>query len=80
LTNADGDDYAEVGQIGEGRHDLGHAGGDRYSDGQDVVGQQRRAGDLGRHFAQVVAGDDVGPTTVGVSEDGLPVTDGDDNE
>ncbi len=78
--DADSDDDPVGGQVGKGGHDLGHAGGDGHGHGQDVVGQQRRAGHLGGHFAQVVAGDDVGSTAVGVGEDRLPVADGDDDQ
>ena len=37
-----------------------HAGRHRHGDGEDVVGEQRHAGDLGRQQPEVVLGDDVG--------------------
>ena len=57
----------------ERRGERGGAGGDRDRDGEDVVGEQRDAGDLRRQQAEVVAGDDVGAAGGRVGLDRLPV-------
>ena len=61
-----------------GRHERGGAGGCRHGHGEDVVGEQRGAGHLGRDDAEVVPGDQVGATGRGVLLDRLPV--GEDQE
>ena len=43
----------------ERRRERGGAGRDRHRHGEDVVGEQRDAGDLRRQQPEVVAGDDV---------------------
>ena len=67
-------------QARKGRGDLRHTSGDTHGDGQDVVGQQGRAGDLGRQLAEVIPRDDVGPAAVGIGEDRLPVGDRHDRQ
>src|SRR5574337_631930 len=54
-----------------GRGNLGYARSDRDGHGEDIVGQQRRPGNLSGEFSQVVTGDDIGSTTTRVSMDGL---------
>ena len=65
-------------QAGNGRDERGGAGGDRHRDGEDVVGEQRDAGDLGGQQPEVVAGDDVGAAGGRVGLDRLAV--GEDQE
>ncbi len=57
----------------EGRHQRGRAGRGRHGDGEDVVGEERGAGHLGRHDAEVVTGDEVGASRRRVRLDRLPV-------
>ena len=56
-----------------GRGEGGAAGGHRHGHGEDVVGEQRDAGDLGGQQTEVVAGDDVGAAGRRVRLDRLPV-------
>ena len=62
------------------RDDRGDAGRDRHRDGEDVVDEQRRAGDERRVLAEVLAADDVGAAAARVGEDRLPVRRRDDRE
>ena len=62
------------------RHDGGDARGDRHRDGEDVVDEQRRAGDQRRVLAEVLAADDVAAAAARVGEDRLPVRRDDDRE
>ena len=73
---------AVVGEISQrrDREDRGDAGGDRHRDGEDVVDEQRRAGDERRHLAEVLAAHDVGAATARVGEDRLAVRRDDDRE
>ena len=59
-----------------GRGDGGDAGGHRHRHGEHVVDEQRGAGGLGRHLAQVLLGHDVGAAAAGVFHDRLPVAEG----
>ena len=61
---------------GERRRERGGAGGDRHRDGEDVVGEQRDAGDLRGQQPEVVAGDDVGAAGRRVGLDRLRGTTG----
>ena len=60
------------------RDDGGDAGGDRHRDGEDVVDEQRRAGDERRVLAEVLAADDVAAAAARVGEDRLAVRRDDD--
>ena len=62
------------------RDDGGDAGRDRHRHGEDVVDQQRRAGDERRALAEVLAAHDVGAATARVGEDRLAVRRDDDRE
>ena len=55
------------------RDDGGDAGRDRHRDGEDVVDEQRRAGDERRVLAEVLAADDVAAAAARVGEDRLAV-------
>ena len=66
-------------QVGEGRCNLRHTRRDRNRDGQDIIGQQGRAGGLGRQFAQVIAGHNISAAAARVGMDGLFVRNGDDH-
>ena len=54
--------------------------GDGHRDGQDVVGEERHAGDLGRFHAEVVARDQVGAASLRIRPDRLPVGEQQDAE
>ncbi len=62
------------------RGDLRHTRGDGHGHGQDVVGEQGRAGRLGGQLAQVVARDDVGAAAARVGMDRLFVGKGDNRQ
>ena len=57
-----------------------HAAGDGHGDGQDVVGEQRRAGHQRRRLAEVGLGHDVGAAARRVGVDRLAVREDDDEE
>jgi hypothetical protein len=71
---------ASVKRGGTRKKYLRHARRDRYGHGQDIVGQQGGAGDLGRQLAQVVAGDDVGAAPARVGVNGLLIRNRDDSQ
>ena len=50
-----------------------HTCGDRYGDGQDIVGEESGCRDEARNASEILLRDDVGPTRALVDLDGLPV-------
>ena len=64
----------------EGRVEGGHAGRHRHRHGEDVVGEQGDAGDLGGQQSEVVLGDDVGTAGRRVGLDGLAVAEDQDHQ
>ena len=64
----------------EGRGQLTDAGGDRDGDGQGVVDDQRRPGQLAGLMPEVVAGHRVGAAPVRIGVDDLPVGDHQDDQ
>ena len=62
------------------RDDRRDAGRDRHRDGEDVVDEQRRAGDQRRVLAEVLAAHDVAAAAARVGEDRLAVRERDDRE
>src|SRR5262249_14287509 len=70
------------GQTPEGgdRDDGGDTRGDRHRHREDVVDEQRRAGDQRWGLAEVPPADDVAPTAAGVGEDRLAVRRAHDGE
>ena len=62
------------------RHDGGDAGGDRHRDGEDVVDEQRRAGDERRVLAEVLAAHHVAAAAARVGVDRLAVRRDDDRQ
>ncbi|MFT3853954.1 MAG: hypothetical protein QM733_14605 [Ilumatobacteraceae bacterium] len=60
--------------------DRQHATGDADGDGEDVVDEQRRAGDERRDRPEVLLGDDVAAATARVGEDRLAVAGDDDHQ
>ena len=71
--HADGDFDAKCRQRWKHADDVGDACRDAHGDGQDVVGQQRSARDLGQFFAQVFFGDAIATAACRVGEDRLAV-------
>ena len=73
---------ALVGQAAKlrNRDQRGDAGRDRHRDGEDVVEQDRRAGQQRRLGAEVLAADDVGAAAARVGEDRLAVARDDDRQ
>ena len=64
--------FGEIVELGD-RDDGGDAGGDRHRDGEDVVDEQRRAGDERRVLAEVLAAHHVAAAAARVGEDRLAV-------
>src|SRR5205823_6557046 len=60
--------------------DGSHAGRDRHGHGQDVVDEQRRAGDQRRVLPEILAADDVGTAAAGIGKDRLAVGRDDDGQ
>ena len=62
------------------RRDGSDSTGDRHRHCHDVIGQQRSGRDQPRTSAEVFLGDGVGPPTVGVGKDRLPIRESDQHQ